>query len=216
MTDPPYGETSLKWDRWPKGWPALLLPMTRSLWCFGSFRMFWEQRDEFRDWTLAQDIIWEKGNGSGAAADRFRRVHENAVHFYQGQWGSIFKEPVKVPLIKPRSGIVRRNATPAYMGEMNVGEYDLAGLRLMRSVIPVSNCRGYAVNETQKPEGIVAPLLQYSVPPGGRVLDLFAGSGTTLLVAKRQGKRAVGIEQREAQCEAAAKRLAQGYLALGD
>ena len=24
LTDPPYGETSLDWDRWPTGWPTLL------------------------------------------------------------------------------------------------------------------------------------------------------------------------------------------------
>ena len=23
LTDPPYGETSLTWDRWPTGWPTL-------------------------------------------------------------------------------------------------------------------------------------------------------------------------------------------------
>ena len=25
LADPPYGETSLAWDRWPEGWPALAL-----------------------------------------------------------------------------------------------------------------------------------------------------------------------------------------------
>jgi methylase of polypeptide subunit release factors len=24
VADPPYGETSLDWDRWPDGWPALM------------------------------------------------------------------------------------------------------------------------------------------------------------------------------------------------
>lgn len=23
VTDPPYGETSLEWDKWPDGWPAV-------------------------------------------------------------------------------------------------------------------------------------------------------------------------------------------------
>ena len=40
VTDPPYQETSLKWDRWVDGWPALVAEHTRSLWCFGSMRMF--------------------------------------------------------------------------------------------------------------------------------------------------------------------------------
>ncbi|MDZ4235708.1 MAG: hypothetical protein U1C73_18540, partial [Dietzia sp.] len=36
VTDPPYGETSLTWDRWPDGWPAVAARHARSMWCFGS------------------------------------------------------------------------------------------------------------------------------------------------------------------------------------
>src|ERR1051326_7486412 len=42
VADPPYGETSLDWDRWPDGWPAAM--PGRSMWCFGSMRMFLERR----------------------------------------------------------------------------------------------------------------------------------------------------------------------------
>lgn len=72
------------------------------------------------------------------------------------------------------------------------------------------------MNETQKPEGIIAPLLDYCVPPGGIVLDPFAGSGTVLDVARAQGKRAIGIEKRESQCEEIVKRLSQRVLGLGN
>jgi site-specific DNA-methyltransferase (adenine-specific) len=40
VTDPPYGETSLAWDRWPVGWPGLVADVAHSMWCFGSMRMF--------------------------------------------------------------------------------------------------------------------------------------------------------------------------------
>lgn len=44
------------------------------------------------------------------------------------------------------------------------------------------------------------------------VLDVFAGSGTTLLVARKLGRRSVGIELNEDYCALAADRLAQQSL----
>jgi site-specific DNA-methyltransferase (adenine-specific) len=46
------------------------------------------------------------------------------------------------------------------------------------------------------------------------VLDIFAGSGSTGRAARAIGRRAVLIEKRESQCEAAALRLTQGVLDL--
>ena len=44
---------------------------------------------------------------------------------------------------------------------------------MMRSVIYSPNEHGRAVHPTQKPEAVVEPLLLYSVPRGGLVLDPF-------------------------------------------
>ena len=84
----------------------------------------------------------------------------------------------------------------------------------MRSVISAPNCHGYADHPTQKPIEIIDPLLRYSVPPGGSVLDPFCGAGSVLVAAKALGINAVGIEIDEKHCESAARRLSQGVLAL--
>lgn len=44
------------------------------------------------------------------------------------------------------------------------------------------------------PEALVEPMVLAGCPPGGVVLDPFAGSGTTLAVAVRLGRQALGIE----------------------
>lgn len=64
---------------------------------------------------------------------------------------------------------------------------------------------------TQKP----LPLIRWClglVPDAATVLDPFMGSGTTLVAAKLEGRKAVGIEISEKYCEAAANRLRQGVL----
>jgi len=47
---------------------------------------------------------------------------------------------------------------------------------------------------TQKPEALLARVLQASSNPGDIVLDAFAGSGTTLAVAEKLGRRWIGID----------------------
>jgi len=210
LTDPPYGETSLDWDVWPTGWPAVAALVAPQMWCFGSMRMFLDKRGDLGDWKLAQDVVWEKHNGSGFAADRFSRVHEFALHFYRGEWAALHKEPQIER--RPQVGSNSRSMKPAHTGGIGAQPYSVKDTRLVRSVIKAASCNGYAVNETQKPEDIVAPLLLYSVPPGGLVVDCFAGSGTTGAVARKTGRRAILIEKREAQCRAIVERLAQGEL----
>jgi site-specific DNA-methyltransferase (adenine-specific) len=69
------------------------------------------------------------------------------------------------------------------------------------------------VHPTQKP----LPLMSWCIKKSstsGVVVDPFMGSGTTLRAAKDRGLEAIGIEIEEKYCEIAAKRLAQGVLAL--
>ena len=212
VTDPPYGDTSLAWDVPVDGWVHLIA--SAQLWCFGSLRFFMEHGDEFRTrgWRYAQEVVWEKHNGSGFHADRFKRVHEFAVHFYRGEWGSLYRDVPRTMDATART--VRRKQSPPHTGHIERGSYtsEDGGPRLMRSVLEVRSCHGEAVHPTQKPVGILAPLIQFSVPSGGVVLDPFAGSGSTLVAARDIGRRAIGIEIEERYCEIAARRLAQEVL----
>ncbi len=212
VTDPPYGETSLEWDRWQAGWPAAVrrvLKRTGSMWVFGSMRMFLNNIGDFAGWKLAQDIVWEKHNGSGFHADRFKRVHENAIQLYRddASWSAVYKSPQFTPDATARS--VRRKKRPTHMGNIEAGHFVSVdgGPRLMRSVIFVRSEHGRAEHPTQKPVGIVEPLLLYACPPGGIVLDCFAGSGTTGVVAARHGMDAVLIEAKTEFAEIAERRV---------
>jgi site-specific DNA-methyltransferase (adenine-specific) len=60
---------------------------------------------------------------------------------------------------------------------------------------------------TQKPEKLIAKLMLASSRPGDVVLDPFAGSGTTAVVAKKTGRRFIAIEMDELYCCLAQKRL---------
>lgn len=212
IVDPPYGETSLRWDRWIPALPGLLANVTASMWCFGSMRMFLAHTGDFHAWKFGQDVVWEKHNGSGFHADRFKRVHENAVHWYRGDWSAVYKAVPTTSDATRRT--VRRKERPAHTGVIADSTYtsEDGGPRLMRSVIYCRSMHGRALHPTEKPSGILEPLIEYACPPDGTVIDPTAGSGAVLAAARATGRKAVGIEVDERYCEVIAKRLEQGVL----
>lgn len=216
IADPPYGDTSLEWDNVCSGWlPAVarVLKPAASVWVFGSLRflapVFAEMEAE--GFRYSQDIVWEKQNGTGFHNDRFRRVHEHAVLFYRGAWADVHHAPQFTNDATAKT--VRRKTRPTHTGHIEAGHYvsQDGGPRLMRSVLQVRNTHGRAVHPTQKPEGIIEPLIAYSTPFGGSVLDPFAGSGTTGVVCGALGRQFVGCELNAEYIKLAEARIQKAY-----
>ena len=62
---------------------------------------------------------------------------------------------------------------------------------------------------TVKPTELMAWLVRLVTPPGGIVLDPFAGSGSTCVAARREGFFFIGIEQELEYVEIARKRVGE-------
>lgn len=76
----------------------------------------------------------------------------------------------------------------------------------LRDVLPWAYS-GNRHHPTEKPLGILRPLIESFTSPGELVLDPFAGSGSTLIAARELGRAAAGIEKDPAYYAAALKRL---------
>lgn len=218
VTDPPYGETQLAWDRWPSGWLTDAAAISDALWCFGTMRMLENAAEFAATWKFAQDVVWEKQNGSGMLRDRFRRVHETATHWYRGAWADIYHaEPLTDVDVVARTVRKRSAKGPHLHGARGESAYSTVtgGTKLIRSVMRVRSEHMRGIHPTQKPLGILTPLIEYSVPRGGLVVDLFSGSGSVALAARQSGRRCIAFEVREEYAVAAAARLSQQAFDLG-
>jgi DNA modification methylase len=65
------------------------------------------------------------------------------------------------------------------------------------------------LNEAPFPESLVVPFVRCFCPPDGIVCDPFSGSGTTISVARKWGRRAIGCDLRESQAELTRRRVAE-------
>jgi site-specific DNA-methyltransferase (adenine-specific) len=216
LADPPYGDTSLAWDQHVRGWEAVahdLLKPSGSMWVFGSMRFFMATAERFAaaGWRYAQDVVWEKHNGSGFQADRFKRVHEHAIQFYRADapWSGVWNE-VQVTRDAVQRSVKRKKGRPAHMGNIDQAPYasEDGGPRIMRSVIPMRSCHGIAIHPTEKPVGLLQLLVRSSCPPGGTVGDLFAGSGAGGEACASAGRSYVGTEIDPVMADKARARLA--------
>lgn len=214
LADPPYGDSHMKWDRWPEGWPAVAAECARAMWCFGSLRMFMTWASEFDRWRFSHDVVWAKNTAVGFAADRFRRRHELASFWFRGNWGEVYKDPQRLPSGMSATGRRVRNSAKeeGTLGDAGAFTWVDDGTRLATSVIYAANMHRTGVHPHQKPAEVLRLLIGYACPPGGLVVEPFAGSGSGIHTARRMDRRGVGVEADEAQCEKIALRLGQAVM----
>jgi DNA modification methylase len=134
------------------------------------------------------------------APHRFRQLYEPLAASTLATWGESRQRAVVDDAGRRRRSSVTEERSPGTpLGDV----WDIS------IIAPVARERtGYP---TQKPEALLARLVESCTDPGELVLDPYAGSGTTLAVCARLGRRAIGIDRSGVAVETARKRL----IALG-
>lgn len=79
--------------------------------------------------------------------------------------------------------------------------------RIRKGAVLRSTRPDMTTHPTQKPTDVLRQLIESSSIFGETVYDPFAGSGSTLIAANHEGRKAIGVEISERYCEAAAKRF---------
>lgn len=116
---------------------------------------------------------------------------------------------------RPGMGTAWRNSTEMIIAARGRSAYWTGGAtsNVLRFT-PVPS--GQRVHPVDKPLPLLSALIEPSTPPGGMVLDPFAGGGSTLLAARALGRRAIGIELEERYCEVIVRRLSQAVLGASE
>jgi modification methylase len=163
-----------------------------AIWVIGSYHNIFKVGSAIQDlgyWIL-NDIVWRKANPMpNFKGTRFTNAHETLI------WASMGE--------KARYTFNYRSMK-TLNDELQMRsdwEFPICGgqERLKRD--------GVKVHPTQKPEALIYRILLACTKPGDVVLDPFFGTGTTGAVAKRLGRRWIGIEREAGYCSAALERI---------
>lgn len=107
---------------------------------------------------------------------------------------------------RPQRGRFRQQAEFLVWGSNGHMPID-RGVPCLPGVFRAGNVQGgERIHQTQKPLEIMREIVKITAP-GGRILDPFAGSGSTLAAARAEGYDALGIEVHGEIAAAAAERL---------
>lgn len=222
FADPPYNLTKRfgaesaarrsdeEYEEWLDSWLRLCVPLlkeTASVYICGDWRSGAAiQRAGERYFTLRNRITWEREKGRGAKAN-WKNASEDVWFFTVGD-----EYTFNLEAVKQRRRVIapyKDNGVPKDWSDSEEGKFrDTHPSNLWTDLtVPFWSMPENTDHPTQKPEKLLAKVILASTNPGDMVLDPFAGSGTTAVVAKKLGRRFSAIEADEQHCLTALKRL---------
>ncbi len=169
-------------------------------------------------WYLRSDIIWSKPNPMPeSVSDRPTKAHEYVFllakqprYYYDAD---AIREAHTDPTRHAGDPAMRPNNGDGSAGLAVTGVYGRMGNheagRNARSVWEIPTQATPEAHFATYPEALVRRCILAGSAPGDCVLDPFVGSGTTALVARKHGRRAIGIDLSEEYLRVAARRTAQ-------
>ncbi len=170
-------------------------------------------------WRWLETYIWAKPNGiPGRFGPRTKDNFEYVYHFAKGAKPHFDLNAIRVPYKALSTEIERRKLdtngrrnTEAGFGRDRTKTY-VHGAADPGNVISVAQTynqfQGPAGQHTAvMPEGLAEFFVKCASPANGVVMDPFAGSGTSVVVARRYGRRAGGLEIHEDFVKVARKRI---------
>lgn len=166
-----------------------------SIWVIGSYHNIFRVGAILQDlgfWIL-NDVIWRKTNPMpNFRGRRFTNAHETMI------WATRSE--------KQKSYTFNYEAMKALNDDLQMRSDWL--LPICNGGERLKDGKGGKAHPTQKPEALLHRVILASSNEGDVVLDPFFGTGTTGAVAKRLGRRWIGIEREQRYIDAATKRLA--------
>ena len=160
-----------------------------------------------RGWDVLTPIRWEK-----VANIKLEASSSSGVLGKPNQPGGIIKNDAESILLFRKPGGYRK-PTPEQVKAAHIPSDDYR--QMFRGTWKDVPGTSHPDHPAPFPLEIPARLIRMFSFPGDVVLDPFAGTGTTLLAAKRLDRKAVGVEVEERYCELIAQRLAQGVMDFG-
>lgn len=184
------------YDGFTRAWLAearRVLKDDGSLWVIGSYHNIFRVGAAVQDlgyWIL-NDIVWRKANPMpNFRGTRFTNAHETLIWAAKGEKARYTFNYRSMKTLNDELQMRSDWEFPICSGPE----------RLKKG--------GQKVHPTQKPEALLYRILLACTKPGDVVLDPFFGTGTTGAVAKRLGRRWIGIERELDYIDAAAERIA--------